>query len=650
MLNRVIRAFQGLGAVQVVGVLAALLLATAAARAQDEVVVTAKSSKAAVIPGEQFAIAVIFDHKEGWHIHPHQPVVPREFGDFQPIATEVVVDAPKSLEQWAIIWPKPHEVQVAFAGTPVMYGVYEGRSIVHLPLRLSPDAAPGQTLRINLKARYQACDDRSCMAEEEIPLTVELPVITLAQQAQVPAAAPGPDFDDFDSSVFGTPPTGGKAAAAGANPVRFNAFGLSFEVDPRGAGLLLMLLLAALGGFILNFTPCVLPVLPLKIMGISASAGHPARCLYLGSIVSLGVVAFWMFIGGAIAFISGFSAISSLFQTPWFSMGVGLFILLMAVGMLGAYAVRLPRAVYLINPNHETAFGSFLFGVMTAVLATPCIAPFMGSAAAWAATQKPPTTLAMFGAIGAGMALPYLALSAFPKLVSRVPRTGPASELIKQVMGLLLVAIAIFFLGTGLDPLLRNPVDPPFRFFWWAIAALAALAMLWLVYKTYQITRKPFVRVFWTAFSGLFTAVSILVAVAVTDRGPIPWVGYTPQRLAEAVAKQKVIVLDFTAEWCLTCKALEAGVLHRPEVVALLKRPDVVPLRVDLTGRNDAGKAKLKELGWVGIPLLVIQGPSAPEPVKYDAYTPEMVIAALAKAGGWSQATASAGPVHPPAR
>jgi thiol:disulfide interchange protein DsbD len=202
-------------------------------------------------------------------------------------------------------------------------------------------------------------------------------------------------------------------------------------------------------------------VIPLKIMGLSQAAGHPARCFFLGFVMSLGVIAFWMVIGGAIAFVSGFTAINSLFQTPWFSLAVGAFILIMAVGMLGAFAVRLPQFAYMVNPSHETAPGSFAFGIMTAVLSTPCTAPFMGSAAAWAATQNPVVTLATFGAIGAGMALPYLILSAFPSLVSRMPRTGPASELIKQVMGLLMVAVAIFFLGTALTRCCVSRSTPP---------------------------------------------------------------------------------------------------------------------------------------------------------------------------------------------
>ena len=123
----------------------------------------------------------------------------------------------------------------------------------------------------------------------------------------------------------------------------------------------------------------------------------------------------------------------------------------MAIGMGGLFSIRLPNTVYKVNPKQDSWFGSFLFGVMTAVLSTPCTAPFMGAAAAWAATQSPTLTLIVFGAIGFGMAIPYLILAAFPHLVEKMPKAGAASEVIKQVMGLLMLAAAAYFIGVGLE-------------------------------------------------------------------------------------------------------------------------------------------------------------------------------------------------------
>jgi thiol:disulfide interchange protein DsbD len=169
----------------------------------------------------------------------------------------------------------------------------------------------------------------------------------------------------------------------------------------------------------------------------------------LGLAMFLGVLIFWIALGIMIALVSGFSATNQLFQYPAITIIVGLIIGTMATGMFGFFSMRLPNVIYMINPEQNTLHGSFGLGILAAILSTPCTAPFMGAAAAWAATQAAATTLATFAAIGTGMALPYLVLSASPALVDKMPKTGPASVLIKQVMGLLFYrswsGIALFY-------------------------------------------------------------------------------------------------------------------------------------------------------------------------------------------------------------
>jgi thiol:disulfide interchange protein DsbD len=302
--------------------------------------------------------------------------------------------------------------------------------------------------------------------------------------------------------------------------------------------------------------------------------------------------------------------------------------------MAGFFTVRLPQAVYMVNPSNSTLHGSFLFGVMTAILSTPCTAPFMGAAAAWAATQTPAIVLTVFFAIGLGMGLPYFILSAFPKLVDRMPRTGPASELIKQVMGLLMLAAAAYFIGVGLSGSLVHPPDPPSRLYLWLVAAFVAASGAWLLWRTFGITRSTTRRV---VFGGL-GAVCIMLAIAgglrFTDLGPIKWIYYTPQRLAEAQANRKIVVMEFTAEWCLNCKALEEAVLRNDRVSSLLNSKDVAPIKVDITGNNTAGNAMLTNVQRRSIPLLVIFGPDGRELFKSDFYTIDQVVTAINTANG----------------
>src|SRR5688572_3719362 len=215
----------------------------------------------------------------------------------------------------------------------------------------------------------------------------------------------------------------------------------------------------------------------------------------------------------------------------------------MAIGMCGLFSIRLPQWTYLINPSHESAGGSFVFGIMTAVLSTPCTAPFMGAAAAWSATQTPLITLSTFAAIGIGMALPYLLLSAFPSLVNRVPRAGPASELIKQVMGLLMLAAGAYFLGTGFAAVLAKPPDPPSQAYWWLVALLIVAAGVWLAWRSYRFASRLRQRIIFAAVGLIIAVVGAAIGVRFTQTSPINWIYYTPERLAEAQRQHKVVVI-----------------------------------------------------------------------------------------------------------
>jgi len=219
---------------------------------------------------------------------------------------------------------------------------------------------------------------------------------------------------------------------------------------------------------------------------------------------------------------------------------------------------------------------------------------------------------------------------------------------IERAMGLLLLAVAAFFLGTGWTGLTAAGGRTSAPLYWWVVAGLVAAAFVWAAVRTWQIAGSPWKR--W-GMAGL--AIVVVAGSLVTARGlvagpPVDWLRYTPDRLQAARAAGKVVVVDFTADWCLNCKALEAGVLDREPVVGVLSDPGVVPLRVDLTGENPAGQAMLRRLKWVGLPLLAVYGPGliTPRPLLYDSYTPSTVLRAVRRARGASTTLTS--PRAPP--
>jgi len=600
--------------------------------------VSVLTSPRSVTAGGELVIAVVLDHAEGWHTWPAeaQKALPPEVSGFA-IHTEVALESRPSwiARVGPIQWPTPSNSAVADPSgqsPTVNLPTYSHRAVVFIPVIVAPNVAPGpQVARVAVS--FQACNDQMCQMPEDFALDVEVEVV----QPGAGSDSGEQDksiFEAFDQTVFAELRAGKEAV----EHIEFDVFGLSFSIDPTGfSGKMLLFLVAALGGALLNLTPCVLPVIPLKIMGLSAAAGHPSRCFMLGLIMSLGVVAFWLGLAAAIVSITGFTAISSLFETPWFSIAVGVFIAVMGVGMIGVFTVQLPKFVYMFNPNHETVHGSFLFGVMTAVLSTPCTAPFMGAAAAWATRQPAAITFATFAAIGAGMALPYLILSANPKWVSRMPRSGAAGELVKQVMGILMLAVAAFFLGLGLVAVTNRPPDPPSRFYWWIVAVLAATAGGWLIWRTFKITKSSRKRALFAIVGLVIGGGGIAAAAVVTDDGPVNWTYYTHERFRQSLADGNVVVIDFTAEWCLNCKAIEKAVLYRRAVAETLNGktdppagPRTIALKADLTVKAAEGWEKLREIGEVGIPLIAVFKPGDERPIfKSNAYTAQQVLDAI---------------------
>jgi thiol:disulfide interchange protein DsbD len=573
--------------------------------AQGVLEVTNYWSQTGVKPGGRIDLALVLDIRKPYHIGANKT---KE--DAIPTTIDLV-EAPPQVQSTTPLFPPSHDFELVIGAEKEKLPVFSGRAIVYIPIAVASSAQPGD-MPLAFKIHYQACDDRNCLPPKDLVTKATLQVLPSATSATA-----------INQEIFS-----GMRTAKEQLTIAF--FGWDFRIEPTK--LWLLLLVAAVGGMLLNFTPCVLPLIPIKIIGLSRTAGNRTRCLLLGLSLSAGVVAFWLGLAAAVSTISGFNATNKLFQYPAFTISVGVIICLMAVGMCGLFAVTLPQWVYGINPSQESMPGSFVFGIMTAILSTPCTAPFMGAAAAWSATQRPAITLGTFSAIGAGMALPYLLLSAFPVLVHKVPRSGPASDLIKQVMGLLMFGAGAYFLGTGLAGAVARPPDPPSQAYWWAVAFFVGAAGVWLAWRTFQITQGPWKRLWFGALGVCLVASALALGVRFTEGSPVHWVYYTPERLADAQKQNQIVVLEFTAAWCLNCHALEQAVLHNKAVVAMLNTKGVTPIKVDITGNNPRGDQKLIEVGRRTIPFLVVYGPDGKQIFASDAYTVEQLTRALKQA------------------
>jgi thiol:disulfide interchange protein DsbD len=650
------------------------------------VTVTATPERAQVTSGDRLAVAVVMQFKDGYHAWPAeaQHALTPEIAEFA-VHTDIVAgDLPPAVSAVGDVqWPTPHEVTVADptgAQATVQTKAYTGRAVFYVPVAIAADAAAGP-VTLEFTVSYQVCDDKQCLMPEDVPVQVTLNVVTDAAAAAGSATDPSL-FAGFEARRLaelggGSPGRGaGDASAAQADPdgasssaspstaesPRPSLFGYEMPDLDGPLGLLVLLLISALGGAILNLTPCVLPVIPIKIMTLSKHAADPGRRLALGAWMALGVVAFWVAIGLPMAFINSTADPSRWIFGNWYVvLAIGLGIAVLGVGSMGLFEIKLPRAVYSADPKADSAAGSFLFGIMTAVLGLPCFGFVAGGLLAGAAVLGAAKIMAIFTGLGLGMAAPYLLLSAYPALINRVPRTGPASALVKQVMGLLLLAAAGFFITAGVKGLLSDMPYLTESIGWWVVAVLVVAAAAWLTLRTFQITKKAVPRILlpvvaMLAVAGIVVFASGLTSVARADylrleaaRGQEDggivtgaWLEYTAGRLQQARAADKIIIVDFTADWCINCKALKRAVLDREPVRPRLLAGDVVMLEVDLTSSRAPGWAFLQELGQTGVPTLAIYGPGLADPIIYNAYTPEVVLKAIERAASGTQSTSAA--------
>lgn len=591
------------------------LLAPGAANELQTVSIRTAWSADRARPGDALMLAVELEIRDGFHVIADAAQVSGARG-FTPFPTRVrLLGAPEGIVAEYPRYPRAAALRADFAEGSVM--TFAGRTVILMPVRLDPGAPPG-TGALRLEVGYQACAATWC----------EIPQIATVE-AILSVVPPGESVAATHSELFAEA-LRQTADEQRGDRVRFDLFGWGFTLDAASTtGLLLLLAAAALGGVLLNFTPCVLPLIPIKIFSMSQAASRPGRLAALGAFTFCGITAFWLALGLLVSAASGFTSTHQLFNYPLFTIGVGAVIAAMALALLGGRSLPLPAFIYAFHPAQNTLAGAFGIGILTAILSTPCTAPFMGAAAAWAVTQAPGVTLLTFIAVGAGMGLPYLVLAAFPRLVRRMPRSGPASDLPKQVMAIFMLAAAAYFAGIGWSVLTAEPGLPSSQAYWWPVMALCAAAGVWAGWRAARLSAGTFAKGVWLFAAVLALSASLLGGFRLTDRGPVAWADYTPERLERALREQQAVIMIFTAEWCLNCKALEQTVWSDRDLAHRLARAPVAALRIDLTGENPAGKAKLREMGSLTIPFLAVLAGNGRTVFTGDFYTVEQVRDAI---------------------
>lgn len=375
---------------------------------------------------------------------------------------------------------------------------------------------------------------------------------------------------------------------------------------PFGGGIMGFLLAAFLGGIILNVMPCVFPVISLKVMSFISQAGEDRKKILMHSLVfALGIlVFFWVLTAMLLIMRSAGSADvgwGAQMRHPAFVLGLIFVMVLVALSLFGVaeFGTSLTGVGGKLATKSGYA-GSFWSGALAVLLATPCTAPLMAPAIGFAITQPALIMIAIFTAVALGLAAPYLLLAAFPKVLDMIPPPGQWMDTFKQAMGFPMLAVAIWLIGV----LSKQLTTPGLQ---WALAAVLLVAIAtWILGRFVRLDSSKSSRMKGRIAAVLFFVTGLVVAFYAKDARVPPTDININEVIAEYQAAGKNVFVDFTADWCVTCKANEAAAIKTKKVQAAFKENNIEFVVADWTNPDPHIAALLKKHGRAGVPLYLI--------------------------------------------
>jgi thiol:disulfide interchange protein len=587
----------------------------------------------------------------GWHLY--APASSAESGVGQGKPTIVAAGPADSA---AVLSVAATQSTPAGAAELAAAGAVEGPVTLEVTLS-STSAVSAAGKPVELVVGFQTCSDRTCDAPTAVRLSILAPegaadaevTFTAARYGEA-AQAPLPIVTAVAPGAVrpGTDPGSVVVASRGTADAASTALSLP-----------LALLMGLVGGLILNLMPCVLPVLGLKLMSFAQQSGQARRDVFLMNLwYCAGVFAvFFVLATASVAANIGLASTNlgwgQQFGSVPFKIGMLGVVFAFALSFLGVWELPIPgfigeKAGHV--QSREGPLGSFLKGVLSTVLATPCSGPYLGTVFGYTLTQPTAVTYAVFGAIALGMSLPYIVVGLFPGLVRFLPRPGAWMATFKELLGFVMLGTVAY-----LFYLLRQQHE-------WFVATFVMLVGIWL--GCWWAGRAQESRGS-AGFGRWVQAVAmgaVVGSAAFFMLGPheslIPWEKpFSTARLAELRGSGSTVLVDFSADWCPTCKLNLASAIETSKVKAALEKNHVVPVLADWSDGSDEIRRVLESLGSRSIPLLAIYpaakpGASLPEPIILrDLLTESQVLDAIERAGPSCcpppEIRAAAGPAAP---
>jgi thiol:disulfide interchange protein len=550
----------------------------------DIVTISVERQHDLVHPNSKSALAVHFQLKENWHFYASAETAPGGMSlKLRPSSDKGFINFSEP------IFPPSH---LYFdKSLDIKLKVFSDNFTVYLPFKVADIKMTSkedilETIRIAIEGAV--CSDIQCRVPDFNVLSTEIRI----------------SFDKvMGESKFTLPdlkelPREGISSSAGQGP---------------GYSVWFALGLAFVAGLILNIMPCVLPVIPLKVLSIFEQAQqNRARCIAMGLSFCAGILLFFASLAVLnIILRLGYGTVlqwGDHFRNPVFLLAMSLLMVLLALFMFGVFTVTVPSSIAGRAGQSKGYFGSIGMGFLAGILSTPCSFAILTTAFAWAQTQKLAIATLAIMLIGVGMATPYAILTSMPSLLKYLPKTGRWTELFKQTMGFILLIVAVWLI-TALPAVRKDGV----LYFSVILAFCVWMWGGWVNLST-PAAQKWIIRII---------AVIIAAAAAVwLLPGPgakqIDWQLYDASVIEQAIEKQKPVLLEFMADWCLSCKTVEKFVYSRQDISNLIKQKGVLAIRADTTEKDFPATLALKNIyNEPGVPVSMLFMPGQKEPIKW---------------------------------
>lgn len=583
-----------------------------------------------------------------------------------PVRTKIKIDKSDSYQVGDFVSiSEPKVVPEKFA-TIVNSEKHFGGNSWYAPLQLSAGVKL-EELEIKGKIFAQVCTAENCFPPKDYRFTAKVGVAPFpvpkvmpldpigdsnkreanADEASAPdqpkttsEVPPGLPHNTDESSQMPPGMSNESTPTIGANYTNYDIEQLVPQTTSSSSSLPLMIVAALLAGFILNFMPCVLPVVGLKLLSFLEQGGsNPRRVLALNLWYSLGIVAvFWVLAGLAVAVQAGLGTAYGVKEFGWgaqfhfdkFNITLVAIVFVMALSFLGVWEIPIPGFASSRNAQElarkEGALGAFVKGVITTVLATPCSGPFLGTAVGFAIKSTPVITFAIFTVMGLGMAAPYILVGFRPSLIRLLPKPGAWMDTFKQLMGFALIATVLWLML----PISERLVMPTLTF----LAALAAGC--WWVGRTPGYAEFGQKLKSWAQASAFVAVAGWLAFAAPQITDPLPWREFSMSRFVSDVNSDQTVMVEFTAEWCATCKALKATCLDRSKTKDKVRKNNVIVYEVDIDKINDEERQFFSKMQPSNAVPLVAIFPAGKKyhPISFgNGYTQSQILQALEDAG-----------------